>query len=69
MYRLAKCGFSQSYTYFAWRNAAWEIVQYCRCVRTGAQAATLGRAAAVAKMSAGIGGSRLSRELVSSFES
>jgi starch synthase (maltosyl-transferring) len=28
MYRLAKLGFSQSYTYFAWRNAAWEIAQY-----------------------------------------
>jgi starch synthase (maltosyl-transferring) len=28
MYRLAKLGFSQSYTYFAWRNAAWEIKKY-----------------------------------------
>jgi starch synthase (maltosyl-transferring) len=28
MYRLAKSGFSQSYTYFAWRNTAWEIYQY-----------------------------------------
>jgi starch synthase (maltosyl-transferring) len=28
MYRLAKLGFSQSYTYFAWRNARWEIVEY-----------------------------------------
>ena len=28
MYRLAKIGFSQSYTYFAWRNTAWEIQQY-----------------------------------------
>ncbi len=28
MYRLAKLGFSQSYTYFAWRNTAWEIQQY-----------------------------------------
>ena len=28
MYRLAKIGFSQSYTYFAWRNSAWEIAQY-----------------------------------------
>jgi starch synthase (maltosyl-transferring) len=28
MNRLAKLGFSQSYTYFTWRNAAWEIVQY-----------------------------------------
>ncbi|MGE5256253.1 MAG: alpha-1,4-glucan--maltose-1-phosphate maltosyltransferase [Hyphomicrobiales bacterium] len=28
MHRLAKLGFSQSYTYFAWRNAAWEIKKY-----------------------------------------
>jgi starch synthase (maltosyl-transferring) len=28
MYRLAKIGFSQSYTYFAWRNAKWELEQY-----------------------------------------
>ncbi len=28
MRRLAKLGFSQSYTYFAWRNAAWEIKKY-----------------------------------------
>ena len=28
MYRLAKAGFSQSYTYFPWRNASWEIRQY-----------------------------------------
>jgi starch synthase (maltosyl-transferring) len=28
MYRLAKAGFSQSYTYFAWRNNAWELTQY-----------------------------------------
>jgi len=28
MYRLAKLGFSQSYTYFAWRNANWELSQY-----------------------------------------
>jgi len=28
MYRLAKLGFSQSYTYFAWRNTAWELHQY-----------------------------------------
>ncbi len=25
MYRLAKVGFSQSYTYFAWRNTKWEL--------------------------------------------
>jgi starch synthase (maltosyl-transferring) len=28
MHRLAKAGFSQSYTYFTWRYAKWEIEQY-----------------------------------------
>jgi starch synthase (maltosyl-transferring) len=28
MYRLAKLGFSQSYTYFAWRNTKWELTEY-----------------------------------------
>jgi starch synthase (maltosyl-transferring) len=28
MYRLAKLGFSQSYTYFAWRNTAEELTEY-----------------------------------------
>jgi starch synthase (maltosyl-transferring) len=28
MYQLAKLGFTQSYTYFAWKNASWEITQY-----------------------------------------
>jgi starch synthase (maltosyl-transferring) len=28
MYRLAKLGFTQSYTYFAWRNTAWELTEY-----------------------------------------
>src|ERR1700686_5385521 len=28
MYRLAKVGFTQSYTYFAWRNTASELAQY-----------------------------------------
>ncbi|MDR5683261.1 MAG: alpha-1,4-glucan--maltose-1-phosphate maltosyltransferase [Armatimonadota bacterium] len=28
MYRLAKVGFTQSYTYFAWRNTRWELEQY-----------------------------------------
>jgi starch synthase (maltosyl-transferring) len=28
MYRLAKAGFTQSYTYFAWRNAKRELEQY-----------------------------------------
>ncbi|ANL44206.1 alpha-1,4-glucan--maltose-1-phosphate maltosyltransferase [Rhizobium phaseoli] len=30
MYRLAKIGFSQSYTYFTWRNAKWELEEYMR---------------------------------------
>jgi starch synthase (maltosyl-transferring) len=28
MYRLAKAGFSQSYTYFAWRDTKWELTTY-----------------------------------------
>lgn len=28
MYNLAKRGFTQSYTYFAWRNTAFELVEY-----------------------------------------
>jgi len=28
MYRLAKVGFTQSYTYFAWRNSKWELADY-----------------------------------------
>ncbi len=28
MYRLAKAGFSQSYTYFTWRNTAWSMRRY-----------------------------------------
>jgi starch synthase (maltosyl-transferring) len=28
MHRLAKLGFTQSYTYFAWRNEKWELEQY-----------------------------------------
>jgi starch synthase (maltosyl-transferring) len=28
MYGLAKVGFTQSYTYFAWRNQPWELRQY-----------------------------------------
>jgi starch synthase (maltosyl-transferring) len=28
MYRLAKLGFTQSYTYFAWKNTSWELQEY-----------------------------------------
>jgi starch synthase (maltosyl-transferring) len=28
MYHLAKVGFSQSYSYFAWRNTKWELTRY-----------------------------------------
>ena len=30
MYRLAKLGFTQSYTYFTWRNEKWEIEAYLK---------------------------------------
>ncbi|MFP4489037.1 MAG: alpha-1,4-glucan--maltose-1-phosphate maltosyltransferase [Bacteroidales bacterium] len=30
MYQLAKQGFSQSYTYFTWRNTKYEISTYCK---------------------------------------
>jgi starch synthase (maltosyl-transferring) len=36
MYRLAKLGFSQSYTYFAWRNTQWDLTRYfTELTRTG----------------------------------
>jgi starch synthase (maltosyl-transferring) len=36
MYQLAKLGFSQSYTYFAWRNTKAELTEYLReLTRTG----------------------------------
>ncbi|MDQ3814171.1 MAG: alpha-1,4-glucan--maltose-1-phosphate maltosyltransferase, partial [Armatimonadota bacterium] len=28
MYNLAKLGFTQSYTYFAWRNTKWDLTEY-----------------------------------------
>ena len=34
MYRLAKIGFSQSYTYFTWRNTKGEITDYLRELTT-----------------------------------
>ncbi len=30
MHTLAKAGFQQSYTYYAWRNLKWELEDYCR---------------------------------------
>jgi starch synthase (maltosyl-transferring) len=30
MHTLAKIGFHQSYTYFTWRNSAWELTDYLR---------------------------------------
>ena len=30
MYALAKGGFTQSYTYFAWRHSKWEFTEYLR---------------------------------------
>ncbi len=40
MYRLAKLGFSQSYTYFTWRNEKWELEAYLRQLTMGAPAST-----------------------------
>ena len=28
MHRLAKLGYTQSYTYYAWRNTQWELTEY-----------------------------------------
>jgi starch synthase (maltosyl-transferring) len=36
MATLAKAGFSQSYTYFTWRNARWELVEYMTELSRGA---------------------------------
>ena len=30
MYRLAKLGYTQSYTYFTWRNTKWELTEYLK---------------------------------------
>ncbi|KAB7770965.1 alpha-1,4-glucan--maltose-1-phosphate maltosyltransferase [Xanthomonas maliensis] len=35
MYRLAKCGFSQSYTYFTWRNHKHELQEYLEELNQG----------------------------------
>ena len=35
MYRLAKVGFSQSYTYFTWRSQKWEFEQYLQELTQG----------------------------------
>jgi starch synthase (maltosyl-transferring) len=35
MYRLAKLGFTQSYTYFTWRNTKWELTEYLRELADG----------------------------------
>lgn len=34
MYRLAKLGFTHSYTYFAWRNSKWELTEYLKELHT-----------------------------------
>ena len=34
MHKLAQLGFTQSYTYFTWRNAKWEIEEYLRELTT-----------------------------------
>jgi starch synthase (maltosyl-transferring) len=35
MYRLAKLGFTQSYSYFTWRNTKWELTEYLRELADG----------------------------------
>ncbi len=35
MYRLAKLGFTQSYSYFTWRNTKWELTEYLRELTEG----------------------------------
>jgi len=35
MYRLAKLGFTQSYSYFTWRNTKWELTEYLRELNEG----------------------------------
>lgn len=35
MHRLAKAGFTQSYTYFTWRNDKWELEQYLKDLSQG----------------------------------
>jgi starch synthase (maltosyl-transferring) len=35
MYRLAKAGFTQSYTYFTWRNTKEELIRYLREIHSG----------------------------------
>ena len=37
MQRLAKVGFTQSYTYFTWRNSKWELEQYLTELSQGEQ--------------------------------
>jgi len=34
MYRLAKLGFTHSYTYFAWRRSKWDLTQYLKELHT-----------------------------------
>lgn len=38
MNRLGKIGFSQSYTYFTWRNARWELEEYMTTLTQGPEA-------------------------------
>ncbi|MGB5420907.1 MAG: alpha-1,4-glucan--maltose-1-phosphate maltosyltransferase [Desulfobacterales bacterium] len=38
MYRLAQLGFTQSYTYFAWRNTKWELEEYFEELTTSSAA-------------------------------
>jgi starch synthase (maltosyl-transferring) len=42
MHRLAKLGFTQSYTYFTWRNTKQELTDYFTELRRGPGATTFG---------------------------
>ena len=44
MKELAKLGFTQSYTYFTWRNDAWELSEYLTELTQTADARVLSRA-------------------------
>jgi starch synthase (maltosyl-transferring) len=47
MYALAKIGFTQSYTYFTWRNTRWELEQYFTELTAGGSETPTGAAANV----------------------
>ena len=42
MRELAKLGFTQSYTYFTWKNSRWELTEYVNELAWGPRASTSG---------------------------